>query len=200
VAVRVTATFDDRDGSDCAGRIRRWHQFARRGERPSPAFRSRPRSPQIVRARFSSPAFAVFRRPNLTPLACPSIALILLICCSFVSIGNRLPMLPPSDAERGVKHRRRNTSDGDEPQFRRVLCRDDAGEQRRPAALRMATLRRKLVQRFQGTTPIGVHPAAAQRLMEGAGQQSNRIWALASGRYTTRLAEDLGGSAAKQAF
>jgi len=41
-------------------KTRRRHQFIRRGDRPSPppARRSRERKPQIVRARFSSPAFA----------------------------------------------------------------------------------------------------------------------------------------------
>ena len=49
---------EDRHGIDHPGKPERCHQFARRGERPSPAFRSRARRPQIVRARFSSPAFA----------------------------------------------------------------------------------------------------------------------------------------------
>jgi hypothetical protein len=40
-------------GIDRAGRVRRRHQFARRGERPCPTFRSRARSPQIVRAKLS---------------------------------------------------------------------------------------------------------------------------------------------------
>ena len=43
-----------------------------RGERPSPAFRSRARRPQIVRARFSSPAFAFATMPwKYPPGRCP---------------------------------------------------------------------------------------------------------------------------------
>ena len=46
--------------STAGAKTRRRHQFIRRGDRPSPApaRRSRVRNPQIVRARFSSPAFA----------------------------------------------------------------------------------------------------------------------------------------------